>query len=418
MYIKSFEYITRHLNQAIFNQETTLDISLSHRAQSIKPSPTLAVTARAAELRAEGKDIIGLGAGEPDFDTPEHIKDAAIEALKKGQTKYTAVDGTVDLKTAIINKFKRENNLEYNKNQILVSCGAKHSLYNLFQATLNDGDEIIIPAPFWVSYPDMALLAGAKPVVLETTIAEHFKITPDKLQDAITSKTRMVVFNSPSNPTGVSYSESELAALGEVLLKHPDVLIVTDDIYEHILWGQDKFINIVNACPDLYDRTIVVNGVSKAYSMTGWRIGYVGGPEAIIKGMKKIQSQSTSNASSMAQAAAVAALDGDQTYIKESTVIFKERHDFVLKSLEQIDGISCIASEGTFYSFPDMNGLIEKLDGISNDIELAEFFLEKAEVAMVPGSAFGAPGCMRISFATSMENLEKSMERIKTAVES
>lgn len=394
-----------------------MNISLSNRAQSIKPSPTLAVTARAAELRAEGKDIIGLGAGEPDFDTPEHIKAAAIEALNKGQTKYTAVDGTVDLKKAIINKFKRENDLEYNNNQILVSCGAKHSLYNLFQATLNDGDEIIIPAPYWVSYPDMALLAGAVPVTIETTIADSFKITPEKLESAITDKTRMLVFNSPSNPTGVSYSKNELAALGEVLLKYPNILVVTDDIYEHILWGQDKFINIVNACPDLYERTIVVNGVSKAYSMTGWRIGYVGGPEDIIKGMKKIQSQSTSNASSMAQAAAVAALDGDQTYIEESTVIFKERHDFVLKSLEAIDGITCIASEGTFYSFPDMNGLIEKLDGISNDIELAAFFLEKAEVAMVPGSAFGAPGCMRISFATSMENLEKSMERIKNAVE-
>jgi aspartate aminotransferase len=393
-----------------------LDISLSNRAQSIKPSPTLAVTARAAELRAEGKDIIGLGAGEPDFDTPEHIKAAAIEALGKGQTKYTAVDGTAALKQAIISKLLRENNLEYNNNQVLVSCGAKHSLYNLFQATLNDGDEVIIPAPYWVSYPDMAKLAGAVPVIIETTIDDSFKITPEKLRGAITDKTRMVVFNSPSNPTGVSYSKNELAALGSVLLEHPDVLIVTDDIYEHILWGQDKFVNIVNACPELYDRTIVVNGVSKAYSMTGWRIGYVGGPEVIIKGMKKIQSQSTSNPTSMAQAAAVAALEGDQTYIEESTVIFKERHDFVLKSLQAIDGISCIASEGTFYSFPDMNGLIEKLDGITNDIELAEFFLEKAEVAMVPGSAFGAPGCMRISFATSMENLEKSMERIKTVL--
>ncbi len=393
-----------------------MDIPLSHRAQSIKPSPTLAVTARAAELRAEGKDIIGLGAGEPDFDTPEHIKAAAIQALKRGQTKYTAVDGTADLKLAIINKFKRENDLVYNNNQVLVSCGAKHSLYNLFQAVLNPGDEIIILAPYWVSYPDMAKLAGAEPVILKTTIEDSFKITPDKLRGAISDKTRMVVFNSPSNPTGVSYSKEELAALGEILLEHREILIVTDDIYEHILWGQDKFINIVNACPGLYDQTVVVNGVSKAYSMTGWRIGYVGGPESIIRGMKKIQSQSTSNASSMAQAAAVAALDGDQTYIKESTGIFKERHDFVLKSLLEIDGISCLASEGTFYSFPDMNGLIEKLDGINNDIELAEFFLEKAEVAMVPGSAFGAPGCMRISFATSMENLEKSMERIKAAL--
>lgn len=393
-----------------------MDIPLSHRAQSIKPSPTLAVTARAAELRAEGKDIIGLGAGEPDFDTPEHIKEAAIEALKKGQTKYTAVDGTADLKLAIINKFKRENDLIYNNNQILVSCGAKHSLYNLFQATLNPGDEIIIPAPYWVSYPDMAKLAGAEPVILKTTIDDNFKITPEKLRGAISDKTRMVVFNSPSNPTGVSYSKEELAALGSILIEHPEILIVTDDIYEHILWGQGKFTNIVNACPELYDQTVVVNGVSKAYSMTGWRIGYVGGPESIVKGMKKIQSQSTSNASSMAQAAAVAALEGPQTYIEESTGIFKERHDFVLQSLQDIDGIVCLASKGTFYSFPDMNGLIERLDGINNDIELAEFFLEKAEVAMVPGSAFGAPGCMRISFATSMENLEKSMARIKAAL--
>ena len=393
-----------------------LDIPLSHRVQSIKPSPTLAVTARAAELRTEGKDIIGLGTGEPDFDTPQHIKEAAIEALRKGQTKYTAVDGTAELKLAIINKFKRENDLTYNNNQILVSCGAKHSIYNLLQATLNPGDEVIIPAPYWVSYPDMAKLAGAEPVILKTTIEDSFKITPDKLRGAISDKTRMVVFNSPSNPTGVSYSKEELAALGEVLLNYRNILIMTDDIYEHILWGQVKFINIVNACPELYDQTIVVNGVSKAYSMTGWRIGYVGGPESIVKGMKKIQSQSTSNASSIAQAAAVAALDGDQTYIKESTGIFKARHDFVLKSLQEIDGINCLASEGTFYSFPDMNDLIEKLDGISNDIELAEFFLEKAEVAMVPGSAFGAPGCMRISFATSMENLEKSMERIKAAL--
>ena len=395
-----------------------MDITLSHRAQSIKPSPTLAVTARAAELQAEGKDIIGLGAGEPDFDTPEHIKEAAIEALRKGQTKYTAVDGTADLKNAIIKKFKRENDLVYDKSQIIVSCGAKHSLYNLFQAVLNPGDEIIIPAPYWVSYPDMAKLAGAEPVIIKTNIEENFKISPEKLKGAISDKTRMVVFNSPSNPTGVSYKAEELAALGEVLIEYPDVLIVTDDIYEHVLWGQDKFVNIVNVCPELYDRTIVVNGVSKAYSMTGWRIGYVGGPASVIKGMNKIQSQSTSNPTSIAQAAATAALNGDQTYIEQSTKIFKERHDFVHASLNEIEGVSCLASEGTFYSFPDMNELMKSMEGIHNDIELAEFFLEKAEVAMVPGSAFGAPGCMRISFATSMENLEKSMERIKQALKS
>lgn len=393
-----------------------MDISLSHRVRSIKPSPTLAVTAQAAELRAAGKDIISLGAGEPDFDTPEHIKQAAIESLKRGQTKYTAVDGTAELKLAIINKFKRENKLEYNTDQILVSCGAKHSLYNFFQALLNPGDELIIPAPYWVSYPDMGKLAGADPVTIKTSVEDNFKITAEKLRGAISENTRLLVLNSPSNPTGASYSGDELSALADVLLEFPDIVIVTDDIYEHILWGHEQFINIVNACPALYGRTVVVNGVSKAYSMTGWRIGYVGGPESIIKGMKKIQSQSTSNATSMAQAAAIAALEGAQTYIKESTGIFKARHDFVLNALTQIDGIDCIASAGTFYSFPDMNGLIERLDGVSNDIELAEFFLQKAGVAMVPGSAFGAPGCMRISFATSMENLEKSMERIKKVI--
>ncbi len=395
-----------------------LDIPLSLRAQSIKPSPTLAVTAKATELRTSGKDIIGLGAGEPDFDTPEHIKAAAIEALKNGQTKYTAVDGTVELKQAIIDKFKRENNLNYELNEISVACGAKHSLYNLFQAVLNPDDEVIIPAPYWVSYPDMAKLAGANPVIIKTAIENEFKISPEQLKGAISDKTRLFVVNSPSNPSGVSYSKEELAALGEVLLDKPDILVVTDDIYEHILWGQDKFVNIVNACPQLFDRTIVVNGVSKAYSMTGWRIGYVGGPESVLKGMRKIQSQSTSNPASIAQAAAVAALSGDQTYIHESTGIFKQRHDFVYESMNSVDGVKCLASAGTFYSFPDMNDLIQRLDRIKNDIELAEYFLEKAEVAMVPGSAFGTPGCMRISYATSMENLEKSMDRVKNVLAS
>ncbi len=393
-----------------------MDIELSLRASSIKPSPTLAVTAKAAELRAAGKNIIGLSAGEPDFDTPEHIKAAAIEAINKGMTKYTAVDGTVELKQAIVQKFKNENNLEYDMSQVAVQCGAKHSLYNLFQAVLNEGDEVIIPAPYWVSYPDMAKLAGAEPVILKTTVAEGFKISPEQLEAAITDKSRLFVINSPSNPSGVSYSEEELAALGEVLLKHPNIIVVTDDIYEHILWGQDKFVNIVNACPKLYDRTIVVNGVSKAYSMTGWRIGYVGGPTAIVKGMNKIASQSTSNPTSIAQAAAVAALTGDQSYIHESTGVFKARHDFVHQSMNEIDGIQCLASAGTFYSFPDMNDLIKSMGGIENDIDLAAFFLEKAEVAMVPGSAFGTPGCMRISYATSMENLEASMDRIKKAL--
>lgn len=389
---------------------------LSDRAQSIKPSPTIAVTTRAAELRAEGKDIIGLGAGEPDFDTPDHIKEAAIKAIENGFTKYTAVDGTPELKAAIQKKFSVENQLDYDSSQILVSSGAKHSLYNIMQAMLNPGDNIIVPAPYWVSYPDMALLAGASTTLIKTDVSSGFKISPAQLEAAISDNTRLFIMNSPSNPSGACYSEEELKALGEVLLKYPQVTIVTDDIYEHILWGQDKFCNIVNACPDLYDKTIVVNGVSKAYSMTGWRIGYLAGPDHLIKAMKKIQSQSTSNPTSISQVAAVAALEGDQTYIKESCGIFKERHDFVNEKLNSVEGINCLTSDGTFYAFPDMNGLIEKLDGVTNDLELAEFFIEKAGVAMVPGSAFGADGCMRISFATSMENLEKSMQRIIAVV--
>jgi len=386
---------------------------LSERSKNIKPSPTLAVSARAAQLRAQGKDIISLSAGEPDFDTPEHIKNAAIEAINDGQTKYTAVDGTPKLKQAIINKFQRENNLDYENNQILTSCGAKHSLYNIFQATLDPGNEVIIPAPYWASYPDMVKLAGAIPVIVGTATNNNFKMGADDLEEAITTRTRIIILNSPSNPSGQNYNKNELTALSEVLLKHPDILIVTDDIYEHIFWGPEKFTNIINVCAELYDRTIVVNGVSKAYSMTGWRIGYAAGHEKIIKEMKKIQSQSTSNPNSIAQAAAIAALDGKQDFIRECVITFRERHDFLINELQEIDDINVLASEGTFYSFPDMNKLIKKFGNILNDIELAEFFLDKAEVAMVPGSAFGMPGCMRISFATSMKNLRESIKRIK-----
>ena len=385
----------------------------SERSKSIKPSPTLAVSARAAELRAEGRDIISLSAGEPDFDTPEYIKNAAINALHNGQTKYTAVDGTPELKQAIIDKFQKENNLEYKNNQILASCGAKHSLYNLFQATLNPGDEIILTAPYWASYPDMAILAGAEPVIIRTTIAENFKINTENLSQAISEKTRMLVLNSPSNPSGANYSRDELAAIADVILKYKNIIIVTDDIYEHIFWGSERFANIINSCPELYNRTIVVNGVSKAYSMTGWRIGYAAGPEEIIREMKKIQSQSTSNPNSIAQAAAVSALNGKQDFIKECVNTFKERHDFIIKALKEIDDIEILESEGTFYTFPDMNNTINKLQNISNDIELAEFFIEEAGVAMVPGSAFGVPGCMRISFATNMENIKEGIRRIK-----
>ncbi len=387
----------------------------SLRAQSVKPSPTLAVSARANAMKAEGKDILSLAAGEPDFDTPDFIKDAAIKALKDGFTKYTAVDGTAGLKKAIINKFERENGLTYKTDEILVSVGCKHSIYNLFQAVLNDGDEVVIPAPFWVSYPDMALLAGARPVIIDSDINDGFKITPAKLAAAITPKSKIIVINSPSNPTGVSYSPSELMALGEVLEQRPQVLIASDDIYEHILWEGGGFKNIVNVCPSLKDRTIVLNGVSKAYSMTGWRIGYAAGPKPIIAAMNKIQSQSTSNPTSIAQVAAQAALEGDQSFVREQCKVFKLRHDFCYERLNRMKGVSCVKAQGTFYIFPDMNGAMKAL-GLKDDIILAEWFLEKTGCAMVPGSAFGAPGCMRISFATSMDVLADAMNRMHNAL--
>jgi aspartate aminotransferase len=390
----------------------TLNIKLSDRVQRIKPSPTLSVTARANALKAAGKDVIGLGAGEPDFDTPAHIKQAASRAMDAGMTKYTAVDGTAELKQAVINKFKNENGFDYAPSQILVSCGGKQSFYNLCQALLNEGDEVVIPAPYWVSYPDMVLLADATPVFIETGIDQQFKISPAQLKAALSPETRLVVINSPSNPSGMAYSKAELAALGAVLRDYPDVVIATDDMYEHILWADEPFSNILNACPDLYDRTMVLNGVSKAYSMTGWRIGYAAGPETLIKAMKKIQSQSTSNPASISQAAAQAALEGDQKCITDMLQAFKIRHDRVIQGLNAIEGIRCLPSQGTFYAFPDVHGLIERLDGINNDVELAEYILEHAGVALVPGSAFGSPGYMRLSYATSMENLEEALQRL------
>ena len=393
-----------------------MNIRAAQRAASIKPSPTLAVTAKAAELKAAGRDIIALSAGEPDFDTPEHIKEAAIRAIRDGRTKYTAAGGMPELKEAVVNKFQRENNLNYQPEQILVSCGAKHSIYNLMQALLNPGDEVIIPAPYWVSYPDMARLAGAEPVVIRAGIEQRFKITGKQLEGAITANSRLLVINSPSNPTGVSYSDEELAGLAAVLMNHPDIVILTDDIYEHILWGQDSFSNILNVCPDLADRTVVVNGVSKAYSMTGWRIGFLGGPRVLVKEAQKIQSQSTSNPSSVSQHATLAALEGDQTYIRESAAIFRQRHDFVFTGLNAIQGVECTPSDGTFYSFPDMQGVIDRLDDIDNDVQLGEYLLEQAEVALVPGSAFGAKGHMRLSYATSMENLEIAIKRLGDAL--
>ncbi len=389
-----------------------MDTHLSHRVQSVKPSATLAITARAKELKAQGKDIIGLGAGEPDFDTPEHIKQAAIEAIQAGFTKYTAVDGTPSLKQAIIAKFERDNGLRYQPDQILVSCGGKQSFFNLAQAYLNPGDEVIIPAPYWVSYPDMVLLADGKPVIIQAGLEQGFKITPEQLQIAITDKTRLVVLNSPSNPTGVAYTKAELAALGEVLRRHPNILIASDDMYEHILWAAEPFANIVSACPDLYDRTVVMNGVSKAYSMTGWRIGYAAGPQWLVKAMKKVQSQSTSNPASISQVAAEAALNGDQGCIREMLDAFKQRHDFVVEELNKIQGVTCVPSQGAFYSFPDMREAIDSLENINDDMELAEYLLNEAGVALVPGSAFGQPGYMRLSFATSMENLSEALKRI------
>jgi len=396
-------------------------VELSRRVQAIKPSPTLAVTARAAALKASGRDIVGLGAGEPDFDTPQHIKDAAIGAINSGFTKYTAVDGTPGLKAAIIAKFKRDNGLDYTPKQVLVSCGGKQSFFNLVQAVVNPGDEVIIPAPFWVSYPDIVILADGKPVIVEAGIEQGFKITPAQLEAAITPKTRLFVINSPSNPTGAVYTQDELAALGEVLRKHPQVLIASDDMYEHIRLDGKPFVNILNACPDLYERTLVLNGVSKAYSMTGWRIGYAAGPESILRAMTNVQSQSTSNPTSISQVAAEAALNGDQGCITPMLDAFKARHRYVVDALNAIPGFNCVDSGGAFYAFPDVRAAIQNLlmrDVIEQgtDIAFSEYLLESADVAVVPGSAFGAEGYIRLSFATSQANLEKALKRIAQAM--
>ena len=393
-----------------------MKLSLSARVGRIKPSPTLAVTARAQELRRAGRDVIGLGAGEPDFDTPDHIKEAAIQAIRDGYTKYTAVDGIIELREAISDKFRRDNNIDYAVDQILVSVGGKHSLYNLFSAVLNTGDEVIVPAPYWVSYPAMALLADAEPVIVSAGADQGFKLRPEQLAAAINDSTRMFVLNSPSNPTGAAYTRAELEALAEVLRQHPRVLIVTDDMYEYIYWADEPFCSFLTVAPDLYERTITVNGVSKAYSMTGWRIGYAGGPAPIIAAMRKIQSQSTSNPCSIAQRAALAAISGDQSCVAKMNVAFKERHDFVVGALNRIPGFRCLPGAGTFYAFPDITGALEKHPDLSGDIPFAEFLLEQAEVAVVPGSAFGAPGYIRLSFACGLDTLETAIERIEKAL--
>jgi len=396
-------------------------VSLSTRVQAIKPSPTLAVAARAAKLKAEGKDIIGLGTGEPDFDTPQHIKDAAIAAINKGFTKYTAVGGTPTLKAAVIAKFKRDNGLDYNAKQILVSCGGKQSFFNLALAVINPGDEVIITAPYWVSYPDIVIIAEGKPVIVQADIAQGFKLTPVQLEAAITPRTKMVVINSPSNPSGAVYTLEDLKALGEVLRKHPNILIATDDMYEHIALTDEKFCNILNACPDLTPRTMVLNGVSKAYAMTGWRIGYAAGPENIITAMENVQSQSTSNPTSISQVAAEAALNGDQNCLAPMIKAFRERHVFVVNELNKIPGVKCLMAGGAFYAFPDARAAIATLHSKGKikektDLALSEYLLLEAGVAVVPGSAFGSEGYIRLSFATSMDNLRKALERIAKAL--
>ncbi|EIT68312.1 MULTISPECIES: pyridoxal phosphate-dependent aminotransferase [Hydrocarboniphaga] len=392
-----------------------MELSLAQRVGRIKPSPTLAVTAKANELKAAGKDVLSLGAGEPDFDTPEHIKEAARGAIAKGFTKYTAVGGTPSLKAAIIAKMKRDNGLDYKPNQVVVSVGGKQACYNLCQALLNATDEVIVPAPYWVSYPDMVLLADATPVFINTTQETRFKITPEQLERAISPRTKMIWLNSPSNPSGMAYSKAELQALGEVLRKHPQIVIASDDMYEKILWTGEPYANIVNACPDLYDRTVIIHAVSKTYSMTGWRIGWACGPAKLIGAMADIQSQSTSNPTSIAQVAAEAALNGDQGCVTEMVKAFKQRHDHLVADLNTIPGVSCAAGDGTFYVFPNVEGLIARL-GVKDDLELSDLLLQKALVALVPGSAFGTPGHVRLSFATSDKVLKGSVERIRALV--
>ena len=393
---------------------------VSNNLKRIKPSPTIAVTQKAKELKASGKDIIGLGAGEPDFDTPENIKQAAIKAIKDGDTKYTAVDGTPSLKEAIIKKFKRENNLVYQIDQITVGTGGKQVIYNAMMATLNEGDEVIIPAPYWVSYPDIVLLAGGTPIVLECNEKQEFKINPKELEKSITKKTKWIILNSPSNPTGACYSEENVREIAKILENHPHVYILSDDIYEHVIYGDFKFFTIAQV-DSLKDRVLTMNGVSKAYSMTGWRIGYAAGPQEIIKAIAKIQSQSTTNPSSISQAAAVEALNGIQNFIKERSSSFQERRDFVVKALNEIKGIECLNPSGAFYVFPSCKGLMGKKDKkgkvIKTDTDFVQSLLENNGIAVVQGSAFGLEGFFRISYATSMENLKKAMERIKSFCE-
>ncbi|MDH3430135.1 MAG: pyridoxal phosphate-dependent aminotransferase [Gammaproteobacteria bacterium] len=392
-----------------------MSLSVSKRMARVRPSPTSAVLALAAELRAAGRDIISLGAGEPDFDTPRAIKDAAIAAINAGATKYTPIDGTAELKAAIARKFARDNELHFEPAQIVASSGAKQALFNLCLSMLGPGDEAIIPAPYWVSYPDMVLLAEAEPVIIDTGLDADFKITPAQLDAAITENSRLFILNSPSNPTGASYSAAELRALGEVLERHPQIVVASDDIYEPIHWGDEPFVSFATACPRLLERTVTINGVSKAFAMTGWRIGYAAGPLTLIQAMKTIQSQSTSNPCSVSQEAARAALDGDQSVVREMADEYRVRHDYVVAGLNDIAGFECRPGEGTFYAFPRVTEAIRRLR-LADDVALTQHLLNKANVAVVPGSAFGAAGYLRLSFACSLEALQDALHRIKQAV--
>ena len=396
----------------MLKQNKTSNPVLTERVQRVQPSATLTISAKAMALKAQGIDIISLSAGEPDFDTPDHIKDAAIQAIHRGETKYTPVDGTPELKEAIIEKFSRDNNLLYQQENILVSSGAKQTCFNLFQAVLEHGKEAVIISPYWVSYPDMVLLANGSPVILKTSFENNFQFKAGDLDAVLTKNTRLIMLNSPSNPTGITYTKDQYQIIGEVLENYSDVLIATDDMYEHIYWGNDKFCSFAEACPNLIDRTITINGVSKAYAMTGWRIGYCGGPEKIIAAMKKIQGQSTSNASSVSQAAAVVALNGSHQPVHSMAKEYERRHTFIFNALNNIRGFKTVAATGAFYTFPEVTGVIKHLN-LSDDIELSDYLIEKANVAVVPGSSFGAKGHVRLSFATSMELLKEAVNRIK-----
>jgi len=391
-------------------------MKLSNRIKNTKTSATIAMSMKARELISQGKDIIALSAGEPDFDTPQYIKDAAIKSINSGNTKYTPVDGMVSLKKSIIKKFKNENNLDYELDQILVSTGCKQSIYNLCQATLNSGDEVIIPSPYWVSYPEIVKLSDATPKFVNTTSENDYKITGEMLERNISDKTRMILINSPSNPSGFIYTENDLRDIGNILKNYPNIIIASDDIYEHIIFNNKKFTNILNVCPNLYDQTVVLNGVSKAYAMTGWRIGYAAGNKKIIGAMKKIQSQSTSCTCSIAQAAAKSALDNSKNEVDKMVKEYQNRSDYLYKELNKIQGIKYKKPDGSFYAFIDVNGLINKLENINDDFDLAEYFLNEANVALVPGSAFGSPNHVRISYATSLSNLTEAVKRIKIAL--